>query len=234
MYRIKNISLEPVLRQYKIQSLNDLTDDQLTELCNNNKNLNVQMQFYTIKDEKKRGKRRGGFDRYKTIDYMKLANTFSDYMGKEYWESRHQQIADERDLIGEISEHKRGDDTFKAMANIGFGFYNLKPGEEQIIDVTGRWIKDYLAKTRPSLWPKITVTKIEDGITTLANPEARREVLDNLEMKEVIVLAKGLGINSFQKTRVAIIGEIIEAERASRVAKTEVGPKPISEEKEDE
>jgi hypothetical protein len=189
MYRITNISLDKYLTQYKVKSLDALNDDQLVELCTSNPNINALPVYRKIAGN--RG--RGSFDRHNTIKAINNANSFSDYMGAEYWTTRHEEIAQGADLLNEVALNMNGENTLQAFSDIAFGFHKLAPGKSVEIDVTSEWVKVVLKKK-----PVAKLLKIEDLDAQPMTDEVLEEklesnkatMLNNLDLNELRKLAK--------------------------------------------
>lgn len=193
MFKITNRVLEPYLDKLGAKSLNDLTDEQLIDLVDDNPNLNAQALFFEA-DKSKQGalRYRGIFDRFGTIKRIRQANSFSDYMGIEYWTERQLTIAEDRRLLEELRANMRGDESLRLLAEMGLGFYNLEPGDTIELDITRGWVEKVLKKKPYAEYLEITdldEDNSKEAVQSRVN-ESKSKMLKTLTYKEKQQLAK--------------------------------------------
>jgi len=225
MFKIRNKSLDPLFKKYKIKSLSELSDDQLMELCVSEKNLNTHPKYFM---EKRTDDSfiRGDFDRFKTIDAIIAAHSYSEYMSNSYWEKRHREKVSARKAKRVTAFHKEGEETFKLFQNLQMGFFRLKPGDEIVLDITKRWIKEYLLGERevriqeegvnkkamvPSPYTdRLEVTDLEKDVEEVkeeatAGESERRKILGRLSYKELQSMASKKNFNPIGKSKAALV-----------------------------
>ncbi len=223
MYKIKNVSLDRVYEKYNIKDLSELTDDQLVELCTTNKDFNTQPKYFI---EKKMDDRitRGGFDRYRTIDAIIDAHSFSDYMGNTYWEQRHIKEAERRKISDILKRNTSGEETFQVFADMGIGFYKLKPGDEVDLDVTSAWIRDRLGigdnkdKTKSPYKGKLkivgesseadTIAEVNKPRPELGVSEDKAKILEKMTYPELKKMAKKKDLKLTSPTKKQLVEAI--------------------------
>jgi hypothetical protein len=163
MYTIKNISLNEVFKKYNTNNLRTLTEDDIVNICR---------QFCIIevrRSDPKTGKPLGLL-KSETVQKIEDTLTFSDYMPFDSWTESQKKIADEITLFESLTKHSSGKETFKLFADYNLGFYNLKPGDTQSLDVTYRWIRDELLKK-----PIARYVEIKDGEGNIIQKDAEEK-----------------------------------------------------------
>lgn len=137
MFRVKNIALDETFRKYGKNRLQDLSDEELLDVC-----AKFHVTVVWIKD--KRTGRIISLDKLPTIQNINKALTLSEYMGEMYWPEDLKLEAQKGEIFEKLAAHTNGSDTFLLMEGLGVGFCDLAPGQERIVNFSSRWIKDIL------------------------------------------------------------------------------------------
>lgn len=192
MYRIKNISLDKILKSTGLTNLEDVTEDQLTDLIIDNKDLTTPLIYFQERDRLTGAFKRGDIDMMATIKLLKQSLTFSTYMDTSYWQKSHQDKAEKMKLLEKLSGAQSGNTVFEILSDAGLGFYDLRPGESVSVDVTTRWVKDVL-KHQP-MAKYLEIVNEDDLTEKLDAPEVRVQDLEDMRHVDLQNLAKEKGL----------------------------------------
>jgi hypothetical protein len=160
MYKVRNTSLDSVFKEYSVTRLEDLDSEKLKEICQK-RGTESRWKLAPIKNKTTNrisGYRKAEFDKFGTIDRLIGENSISIYMGDSYWQERHLELDQELELKEKLSKMMDGNEVMKLMDRVGFGVFNLKPGDEKEVDWTDEWIEDVLKKH--PIYNKLYVTKV--------------------------------------------------------------------------
>lgn len=139
MYRVTNISLVKVFEKYKVANLDELDNQSLIKFCNDPL---VRISPQYLRDEITRKPIK--FSRFDTIDYIIDQFSISFYMGREYWDIRHVEQAEDRGLDNKLNKFTTGDKTVQQFADLKWGVSKLKPGESADLDLSDRFVDEIL------------------------------------------------------------------------------------------
>lgn len=206
--RITNISLDWVYEQYKVRDLRSLDEDDLLEVCQNDKiRVNPVFRF--------KNNRVVGFDHRATIKAILSAFTFSEYVSSDYWSAKTRKDMKKMRFMADMQEHSTGRETFQQYAFYGLGFADLTPGSSVELEVPRRWVEDVLVGTPEN--PKgmaryLTVedlderkefVKVSEQVDLPA--EARVMPYERMSFNVLRDIAKRKGMNTRNKTKQEVL-----------------------------
>ena len=185
MYKVRNISLDSIFKEYSISKLEELDNEKLKEVCKKVKTEPVWklMQVRNKVTNRTTGYRRTEFDKYSTIDKILGENSVSIYMGEAYWQERHLMLDSELEIKEKLSKMMDGNQVMGLMERVGLGINNLRPNEEKECDWTDEWIEDVLKK-HPT-YEKLKVEKIGKEVEPITKEIEKKEVFQ-LQKKEFL------------------------------------------------
>lgn len=150
MYHIRNQAFDEILKKYGAPDLYALSAERLEEIVSDG-------PFRTAPILRKNEKGQTlGIDRMATAEKLESEYTFSEYMGELFWEERHREIAQEVNILEQLTGHAHGDETFELMARYRIGVFKLKPGQEADVDWTPRWVREVYTQKPISRYCKLT------------------------------------------------------------------------------
>lgn len=220
MYKVRNISLDSIFKEYSISKLEELDNEKLKEVCKKVKTEPV-WKLMRVKNkitDKTTGYRRTEFDKFSTIDKILGENSVSLYMGEAYWQERHLMLDSELEIKEKLSKMMEGNQVMGLMERVGFGIHNLKPGEEKECDWTDEWIEDVLKKH--PIYGKLKVEKIEKEIKPISKEVEKKEFvveevkktkesdLSLLDYKALKAIGKNYGIKVWNMTKEELVEQI--------------------------
>ena len=150
MYKVTNISLEPVFKKYNVSSLDGLNRVQLDEIC---RDMHISVKV-TYDAQYNKAKMISDIDvkRQITADC-----TASVYMGDSYWEEPQKKIFEEHGGYAKTKTFTSGEQAYDFWEECQLGLNYLKPGRSAEMNWTRRWIDEMLVN-----FPIMDILRIED------------------------------------------------------------------------
>jgi len=194
MYRIYNKSLDETLSVYKVSDLSQISEDDLfNKVCEN-----FRVSPVTIIDPKTM--KVTGRSKFKTIDKIIDNLSASLYMGREYWDTKHHEIAKDRELDRDLAKATTGEETVKLFQNLKWGVWKLKPGEDIELDLSTQFV-NYIRGQSVAILLQIEeitntssmpvneqVTRSEGSIPSIEGAKDIYSYLDLQEIKDMVKL----------------------------------------------
>lgn len=165
MFTATNTVLNDVLAKYEVSvtDLINLDAEKLRRFCE-------EVKVTPIYELDPRTKKPMKLDKRRTVKQILSDKSFSEYMGDTYWDEEIRVLAETYDVRKRLEAHTRGEDTFRTLAEIGVGFYQLGPGKSVEVNFTVRWLEEVWF-TKPA--SKFVELKDEKGrkVTARKNEE---------------------------------------------------------------
>lgn len=160
MYKLTNRSLEPILEKFGVESLDEVSMDDLYLVC---EELGVKGIF--LKDKKGRATE---LDRFETISEIEDTLTLTVYMGQPYWNEAQRNKVEANDVLTRLSKVTRGERTFDIMEKMKLGVNNLRPGASVEVDWNPRYIREVWATTPwgSGKTPRIVIEDLSNNRTS--------------------------------------------------------------------
>ena len=99
-------------------------------------------------------------------------------MGRPYWNEKHVDLANEREVDERLRKHQTGSETYQLFESMAMGVYSLKPGEERELDLSDRYVKDVLSGSPFSI--ALKVTNLEISSEKMASKKRPEDLLSKL------------------------------------------------------
>jgi len=209
MYRIYNNALNIVLKPYNVAALDDLTDDNLTKLCE-------ELRLATVPKKDPVRNIYYGMDKDQTLKKIEQYFAFSTYMGDGYWEARHVEKANSAEISPKLSKMRTGQEVFEIMARHKLGFYMLRPGNSVEVDWTDRYLTEVFLKA-----PYAQYCEVVDMSTGKPVGQKEEKVEEKIEEKidKMEKLADKLEQAAKEVEKKVPLKELSRAELVSRATK---------------
>lgn len=234
MFRVRNTALDKIFANYGITSLDELSDDQMLEVCadlqvNPSVRLNNKKRFEKL--ERRNWIKKIGKDRVTvsgTIERIEAALSITFYMDDSYWTEKHRQVAEDRNFYERLDTSKSGTEIFDFYEELGIGVKNLKPAASADLDLTKRFINEVILNPEfhyKNLSMEITdldtnaiVFPVPESAVDSKNKEKKdqsseevytREYLQEKSHKELVSIAKKKHINTFGMSSSKLINQIL-------------------------
>jgi len=146
-----------------------------------------------------------GRSKFKTIGKIIDNLSASFYMGREYWDTKHHEIAKDRELDRDLSNATTGEETVRLFQDLKWGVWKLKPGESVELDLSNQFVNYFRGQSVAGLLkieevtgnvgttPSITTNK---GLEELSSnnqgdmDEKKKDIYSYLDLQEIKDMVK--------------------------------------------